>query len=72
MLIVFHDMIADMFSNKKFSPVVTELGKKLNMSLVFIAQSFAVPKNTWHNCCFNLNDGLIISSLIKFIYFLGN
>ena len=47
-LIVFDDMIADMFSNKKLNPIVTELfirGRKLNISLVFITQSyFAVPK----------------------------
>ena len=48
MLIVFDDMIADMVSNKKPNPIVTELfirDKKLNISLVFISQSyFAVPK----------------------------
>ena len=48
-LIVFDDMIADMLSNKKLNPIVTELfirGRKLNISLVFITQSyFAVPKN---------------------------
>ena len=48
-LIVFDDMIADMLSNKKINSLVTELfirGKKLNISLVFIRQSyFAVPKN---------------------------
>ena len=47
-LIVFDDMIADMLSNKKLNPVVTELlirGRKLNISLAFITQSyFAVPK----------------------------
>ena len=38
-LIVFDDMIADMLSNKKLNPTVTELfirGRKLNVSLVFI------------------------------------
>ena len=48
-LIVFDDMIADMLSNKNFNPIVTELfirGKKLNISLVFITQSyFAGLKN---------------------------
>ena len=38
-----------MLSNKKLTPIVTELfirGRKLNISLVFITQSyFAVPKN---------------------------
>ena len=42
-------MIADMLSNKKLNPIVTELfirGGKLNISLVFITQSyFAVLKN---------------------------
>ena len=48
-LIVFDYIIADMLSNKKHNPVVTELlirGRKLNISLVFITEShFAVPKN---------------------------
>ena len=48
-LIIFDDMIADMLSNKKLNPKLTELflrGRKLNISLVFIAQSyFTVPKN---------------------------
>ena len=41
MLIVFDDVIADMLSNKKHNPIVTELfirGRKLNISLVFISQ----------------------------------
>ena len=39
-LIAFDEMIADMASNKKHNPLVTELfirGRKLNTSLVFIA-----------------------------------
>ena len=48
-LIVVDDMIADMLCNKKLNLIVTELfirGRKLNISLVFIAQSyFAVPKS---------------------------
>ena len=48
-LIVFDDMIADILSNKKLNSIVTELsirGRKLNISLVFITQSyFSVPKN---------------------------
>ena len=48
-LIVFDDMIADMTNNKKLNSVVTELfigGRKLNISLVFIIQSyFKVPKD---------------------------
>ena len=47
-LIVVDNMIADMFSNKKLNPIVTEpfiRGRKLNVSFVFITQSyFAVPK----------------------------
>ena len=47
-LIVFDDMIADMESSEKLSPIVTELflrGRKLNISLIFIPQSyFKVPK----------------------------
>ena len=41
-------MIVAMLSNKKLNPIATELfisGRKLNISLVFITQSyFAVPK----------------------------
>ena len=48
-LCVFDYMIADMLSNKKLHPIVTELfirGRKLDISLVFITQSFfAVPKD---------------------------
>ena len=47
-IIVFDDMIADMPSNKKLNPIVTEVfirERKLNISLVFITQSyFAVQK----------------------------
>ena len=46
---VFDDMIADMINNKKLNSIVTELfirGRKLNISLVFITQSyFKVPKD---------------------------
>ena len=42
-------MIADMLSNKKLNPVVTESfirGRKLNIFLFFVTQScFAVPKD---------------------------
>ena len=42
-------MIADMHSNKKFNPIITELfirGRKLNITLVFITQYyFAVPRS---------------------------
>ena len=48
-LIVFDDMIAAMLNNKRRNSIVTELfirGRKLNISIVFITQSyFAVSKN---------------------------
>ena len=48
-LIIFDDMIVDMIHNKKLNSIVTELfnwGRKLNISLVFITQSyFKVPKD---------------------------
>ena len=55
-LIVFDDMTADMINNKKLNSIVAELlfrGRKLNISPVFITQSyFKVPKevrlNTTH------------------------
>ena len=57
-LIAFDDMIADMSDNKKLNSTVAELfirGRKLNISIVFITQSyFRVPKdvrlNTAHFC----------------------
>ena len=46
-------MIADMINNKKLNSIVTELfirGRKLNVSLVFITQSyFKVPKDVRPN-----------------------
>ena len=42
-LIVFDDMIADIMANKKFQAIIKELFircRKLNMSLVFITQSY--------------------------------
>ena len=46
-LIVFHDMIAVILSNKKLNPIVAELfirGRRLNASIAFITQFyFAVP-----------------------------
>ena len=43
MLIVFDNMIADMFSTKRLNPIVSNLfirGKKLNISLILITQSY--------------------------------
>ena len=42
-LLICDDMIVDMINNKKLNPVVTELfirGRKLNISIVFIMQSY--------------------------------
>ena len=48
-LIVFDDIIADTIHNKRLNSIVTELfirGRKLNISLVFITQSyFKLPKD---------------------------
>ena len=47
-------MIVDMISNKELNSLVTQLyinGRKLNISLVFITQSyFKVPKDDRVNC----------------------
>ena len=52
-LIIFDDMIADMVNNKKLNSIVTDLfirGRKLNISLVFITQSyFKFPKDARPN-----------------------
>ena len=63
-LIVFDDMIADIMTNKKFQAIIKELFircRKLNISLVFITQSyFSVPKdvrlNTTHYFIMKIND----------------
>ena len=63
-LIVFDDMIADMINNKKLNSIVTELfirGRKLNISLVFITQTyFKVPRdvrlNTTHFLIMKIPD----------------
>ena len=48
-LIVFDDMVADIMTNKKFQAIIKELFircRKLNISLVFITQSyFKTPKD---------------------------
>ena len=63
-LIVLVDMIADMIHKKKLDSIVTELfirGRKLNISVVFIMQSyFKVPKdvrlNTTHSFIAKISD----------------
>ena len=48
-LIVFDDIIADVISNKKLSPILTELfirREKLNISTIFTTQTyFKIPKD---------------------------
>ena len=55
-LIVFDEMIPNMINNKKLNTIVTELfirGRKLNISMVFITQSyFKVPKDVILNCTY--------------------
>ena len=52
-LIIFDEMIAGRINNKKLNSIVTELfirGRKLNISIVFITQSyFKVPKDVTLN-----------------------
>ena len=63
-LIVLDDMIAEIMTNKKFQSIIKELfnrRKKLNMSLVFITQSyFPVPKgvrlNSTHYLIMKINN----------------
>ena len=63
-LIIFDDMIADIMRNKKFQSVIKELFirfQKLNISLVFITQSyFSVPKdgrlNSTHYLIMKINN----------------
>ena len=63
-LIVFDDMIADIMSNKKIQAAVKELFikyRKLNISLVFIMQSyFSIPKdvrlNSTHYLIMKINN----------------
>ena len=63
-LIVFDDMIADIMSNKKFQAIIKNLFircRKLNISLVFITQSyFSVPKdvrlNSAHYSIMKINN----------------
>ena len=63
-LIVFDDVIADIVRNKKFQAIIKELFircRKLNISLVFITQSyFSVPKdvrlNSTHYLIMKINN----------------
>ena len=61
---VFDDMIADIMKNKKFRSIIKELFimcRKLNISLVFITQSyFSVPRavrlNSTHYLIMKINN----------------
>ena len=63
-LIVFDDIITDIMANKKFQSIMKELFvrcRKLNISLVFITQSyFSVPKdvrlNSTHYLIMEINN----------------
>ena len=63
-LIIFDDMIVDIMTNKKFQAIIKELFircRKLNISLVFITQSyFSVPKyvrlNSTHYLIMKINN----------------
>ena len=59
LLIVFHDMIADIKRNKKFQVIIKELFTRcriVNISLVFITQTyFSVPKDVRLNSTYYLN-----------------
>ena len=75
-LIVFDDMIADMINNKKLNSIVTELfirGRKLNISLVFITQSyFKVPKdvrlNSTHSFIMKISDKRELQQIAQIIH----
>ena len=84
-LIIFRDMIADLLSSKKTNFIVAELyitARKLNISLVFITQSyFAVPKtirlNTRHYSIMKIPSKqelqqilLIIGLILTFLIFI--
>ena len=70
-LIVFDDMIADIMTNKKFQSIIKELFircRKLNISLVFITQSyFSVPKdvsvNSTHYLITKINNKIELQNV---------
>ena len=72
-MIVFDDIIADMIHNKKLNSIVTEFiirGRKLNISLVFITQSyFKIPKdvrlNTTHFFILNHSSDIDFKDFIN-------
>ena len=63
-LIVFDDVIADIINNKKQNSVASELfirGRKLNISLVFITQSY-----------FNVSKDVRLNTTLFFIMKIWN
>ena len=70
-LIVFDDMIADIMGNKKFQAIIKELFfrcRKLNVSLVFITQSYcSVPKdvrlNSAHYLMMKINSRIELQNM---------
>ena len=57
-VIVFDDVIADMEANKRLRSIVTELflsGRKLNISLVFMSQSYFKVRKTKCNTFYHEN-----------------
>ena len=62
-------MIANMISNKKLNPIVAKLfirGRRLNISLVFITQSyFKVPKHVRLKCAHYLNMKILNKSELE-------
>ena len=72
-LTVLDDMVADMINNKKLDSIVTELfigGRKLNISLVFITQSyFKFPKdvilNTTHFFIAKIQNGRELQIIVR-------
>ena len=71
-LIIFDDMIADIMTNKKFQSIIKELFircRKLNISLVFITQSyFSVPKevrlNSTHYFVMKINNKRELQNIV--------
>ena len=71
-LIAFGDMIADIMSNTKFQAIIKELFircRKLNISLVFITQSyFSVPKdvrlNSTHYLIMKINSKKELQNIV--------
>ena len=70
-LIIFDDMIADIMTNKIFQAIMRELFircRKLNISLVFITQSyFSVPKdvrlNSTHYLIMKINNRIELKNI---------